>query len=267
MPTKPGYSFITWFSWNEIAIAAGFLFPSWMLVNAIISGWDPVWQFFAVVFGGAGQGFLTGFVQWALFARTSVVPPLIPWLAMMTGGTAIAWVVVQVSGFLPAETDATLRIALVAAGIAVALGIPLIAQWWVLRMPSKNSPKSALKFASIAYLGWLIGAAIMGGVLVILAEVTDLKVTVVLLVVGALVAVMCASAGTWLGASRMSGQKIGRPARTSRSPRMTQSTKPKPKTETKTPTKVVPKTPTKVVPKKQTKVVPKTPTKVVPKKG
>jgi hypothetical protein len=189
---------------------------------------------------------------------------------MMTGGTAIAWVVVQVSGFLPAETDATLRIALVAAGIAVALGIPLIAQWWVLRMPSKNSPKGALKFASIAYLGWLIGAAIMGGVLVILAEVTDLKVTVVLLVVGALVAVMCASAGTWLGASRMSGQKIGRPARTSRSPRMTQSTKPKPKpkpkTETKTPTKVVPKTPTKVVPKKQTKVVPKTQTKVAPKK-
>lgn len=250
MPTKPGYSFITWFSWNEIAIAAGFLFPSWLLVNAIINGWDPVWQFLAVVIGGAIQGFLTGFVQWALFARTAVVPPLLPWLAMMTGGTAIAWVVAQVPGFLPAEADASLRIPLMVAGIAVALGIPMFAQWWVLRMSSKNASKGAWKFASIAYLGWLIGSAILGGVLVILAEVTDLKVTVVLLVVGALVAVMCASAGMWLGATVMSGYKIGRKPRPGGSPRITQSTKPKPKTVTKTPTKVVPKTPTKVVQKK-----------------
>jgi hypothetical protein len=132
----------------------------------------------------------------------------------------------------------------VAAGIAVALGIPLIAQWWVLRIPAKGASQAAWKYSLIAYVGWLIGAAIMGGVLVILAEVTDIKVTVVLLVVGALVAVMCASAGTWLGASRMSEQKIGRPARTSLSPRMTQSTKPspkpKPKTEAKIQTKVPP---------------------------
>jgi hypothetical protein len=250
MPTKPGYSFITWFSWNEIAIAAGFLFPSWMLVNAIINGWDPVWQFSAVVIGGAIQGFLTGFVQWALFARTAVVPPLIPWLAMMTGGTAIAWVVAQVPGFLPAEIDASLRIPLVAAGIAVALGIPLIAQWWVLRIPAKGASQAAWKYSLIACVGWLIGAAIMGGVLVILAEVTDIKVTVVLLVVGALVAVMCASAGTWLGASRMSEQKIGRPARTSRSPRMTQSTKPSPKSKPKSKPKTEAKIQTKVPPKK-----------------
>ncbi|CAB4575006.1 unannotated protein [freshwater metagenome] len=250
MPTKPGHSFITWFSWNEIAIAAGFLFPSWMLVNAIISGWDPVWQFFAVVIGGAIQGFLTGFVQWALFARTAVVPPLIPWLAMMTGGTAIAWVVAQVPGFLPAETDASLRIPLVAAGIAVALGIPLIAQWWVLRIPAKGASQAAWKYSLIAYVGWLIGAAIMGGVLVILAEVTDIKVTVVLLVVGALVAVMCASAGTWLGATVMSGQTRGRPSRTSRSPRMTQSTKPSPKSKPKTKTKTEAKIQTKIPPKK-----------------
>lgn len=250
MPTKPGHSFITWFSWNEIAIAAGFLFPSWMLVNAIISGWDPVWQFFAVVIGGAIQGFLTGFVQWALFARTAVVPPLIPWLAMMTGGTSIAWVVAQVPGFLPAETDASLRIPLVAAGIAVALGIPLIAQWWVLRIPAKGASQAAWKYSLIAYVGWLIGAAIMGGVLVILAEVTDIKVTVVLLVVGALVAVMCASAGTWLGATVMSGQTRGRPSRTSRSPRMTQSTKPSPKSKPKTKTKTEAKIQTKIPPKK-----------------
>lgn len=234
MPTKSGYSFITWFSWNEIAIAAGFLFPSWLLVNAIINGWDPVLQFLAVVIGGAIQGFLTGFVQWALFARTAVVPPLVPWLAMMTGGTAIAWVVAQVPGFLPAETDASLRIPLVAVGIAVALGIPMFVQWWVLRMPSKNASKGAWKYASIAYLGWLLGAAIMGGVLVILAGVTDLKVTVVLLVLGALAAVMCASAGTWLGAAVMSGNRITRKPRPGGSLRMKRPTKAVPKTTSRT---------------------------------
>jgi hypothetical protein len=225
MQTKTGYSFITWFSWNEVAIAVGFLFPSWLLVNAIINGWDPVWQFLAVVIGGAIQGFLTGFVQWALFARTAVVPPLLPWLAMMTGGTAIAWVVAQVPGFLPAETDASFRIPLVAAGIAVALGIPMFAQWWVLRMTSKNASKGAWKYASIAYLGWLMGSAIMGGVLVILAGVTDLRVTVVLLVIGAFAAVVSASAGTWLGATVMSEHKIARKPRLGGSPRLKRPTK------------------------------------------
>jgi len=206
MQTKPGFSFVTWFAWNEIAIAAGFIFPSWMLVSAIINGWDPVWQFLVVILGGAVQGFLTGFVQWALFARTGVVPPLLAWLAFMAGGTAIAWVVAQIPGFLPAETDAALRLPLVTVGIALAFGVPMVAQWWVLRTVSK----AAWKFALISYLGWLLGSAIMGGVLIFLAGVTDIKVTVALLIVGALAAVMCASTGTWLGAMTISGQKIRR---------------------------------------------------------
>lgn len=206
MQTKPGYSFVTWFAWNEVAIAAGFIFPSWMLVNAIISGWDPVWQFLIVVVGGAIQGFLTGFVQWALFARTGVVPPLLAWLAFMTGGTAIAWIVAQVPGFLPAETDASIRLPLVTVGIALALGLPMVAQWWVLRTVAKR----AWKYSLASYLGWLIGAAVMGGVLLVLADVTDIKVTVALLIIGALAAVMCASAGTWIGATVMSGQTIRR---------------------------------------------------------
>ena len=214
MPSKPGYSFVRWFAWNEVVIAAGFIFPSWLLVNAIVSGWDPIWQFLILIIGGVVQGFLTGFVQWALFARAGITPPLLPWLAFTTAGTALAWIVVQVPGFLPVETDAPARVPLVAVGIAVALAVPMIAQWWVL----KSITASAWKFAAIAYLGWLIGAGIMGSTLLILAGVTDLKVTIALLIVGAFAAVMCASAGTWLGAVAVSGQTKARTTKSRKMP-------------------------------------------------
>lgn len=239
MPIRSGYSFVRWFAWNEVVIAAGFIFPSWMLVTAIVNGWDPIWQFLILVAGGIVQGFLTGFIQWALFARAGMTAPLLPWLAFTTAGTALAWIVVQVPGFLPVETDAPVRLPIVAAGIALALAVPIAGQLWVL----KSVTTGAWKYAASAYLGWLVGAAVMGGVLMILAGVTDLKVTITLLIVGALAAVMCASAGTWLGAVGASGQNKPRATKTreASSARAPRTTKPAKRARSTTPAKT-PKT-------------------------
>lgn len=187
-----------------MVIAAGFIFPSWMLVGAIVNGWDPIWQFLILVVAGGAQGFLLGFAQWALLAKSGITAPLLPWLAFMTGGPALAWIVVQAPGFLPADTAPEVRLPLVVAGIALAFAVVIFAQWWVL----KTVVAHAWKFAVVSLLGWFLAAGVMGGVLFILVGVTDVKLTIAVLIVGAVAAVMIAAAGTWLAARAMGGEKL-----------------------------------------------------------
>ena len=80
----------------------------------------------------------------------------------------------------------------------------MFAEWWVLRTVVAH----AWKFAIVSLLGWFLAAAVMGGVLFILAGVTDVKLTIALLIAGAVIAVMLAAAGRWLAARAMDGEKL-----------------------------------------------------------
>ncbi len=192
-------SFVAWVGLGEVTIAASFLFPTLLMVNAIANGWEPVVQYLVVVAGGAAQGFLVAFVWWALLARAGVTAPLLVWLAYLSAGTALSWAVAQIPGFLPRDTIATTITLVEVATVVVALGLPMIAQWVVLR---RITPR-AVVFAWISFAAWLAGAAIMVGTLSVLTSVTDLKSTIALLVLGAFAAVFAVAIGTWYAAVRL----------------------------------------------------------------
>ena len=193
LPTKHRVTFVAWVSFNEVAIAASFLFPSLLMVNAVANGWEPIWQFLVVVAGGVAQGFLVGLVQWALLARAGVTPPLLAWVAYISLGVGLAWAIGQIPILLPRDAQPTMLTSLTNATLVVGLAFPMIAEWLVLRRVSRR----ATVFAAISWAGWLVGAAIMGGTQLVLSSVTDLKTTIGLLVLGAFAGVFVVAVATW----------------------------------------------------------------------
>lgn len=193
LPTKHRVTFVAWVGLNEVAIAASFLFPSLLLVNAIANGWDPIWQFLFVAAGGVAQGFLVGLIQWALLARAGVTPPLLAWVAYVSVGAGLAWAVGQVPNLMPRDTQPATLTSLTIATLVVGLAIPMIAEWLILR---RVSPRATI-FVAISLGGWLFGAAIMAATQVVLSTVSDLKTTVALLVLGAFVSVFAVAVATW----------------------------------------------------------------------
>ena len=199
MPTRRRFSFVSWVAWNEVALAASFLFPSLLLVNAVISGWDPPLQFLSVVAGGAIQGFVMGLTQWGLLTRGGITPPLLPWLGFTISGVAVAWIIGQLPGFLPSATSPNVRLPLVAGVSLLAVTVPMVAQWVVLR----HVARSAWAFVGLSWLGWVVGLTAFGAVLVVLARITDLKITIALLVATAFFGVLAVSVMSWFGVRRL----------------------------------------------------------------
>lgn len=203
LPTKRSASFAAWVGFGEVAIAAGFLFPTLIMVNAIANGWDPITQYLAVVVGGAVQGFLVAFVWWALLARVGVTAPLLAWLTYLSVSTALSWAIVQIPSLVPRDTSPASITVLEITTVVVALVLPMTAQWVILR---RVTPR-ATAFAAISLVAWLLGAAIMAGTLTVLTLVTDLKSTIALLVFGAFVAVFTVAIGTWYAGVRLSAKR------------------------------------------------------------
>ena len=199
MPTKRRVTFVAWVSLNEVAIAASFLFPSLLMVNAIANGWDPMWQFLVVVSGGVAQGFLVGFIQWALLARAGVPAPLLAWVAYVSVGAGLAWAVGQIPNLLARDAPPTTLVSLTVATLVVGLALPMIAEWLILR---RVSPRATI-FVSLSFGGWLVGAAVMAATELVLSSVTDLKATIALLVLGAFVSVFAVAVATWYAGVRL----------------------------------------------------------------
>lgn len=199
LPTKHRVTFVPWVGVNEVAIAASFLFPSLLMVNAVANGWDPIWQFLVVVVGGVAQGFLVGLILWALLARAGVTPPLLAWLAYVSLGVGLAWAVGQVPSLMPRDTHPSTLTTITIATLVVGLVIPMIAEWLILR---RVSPRATI-FAAISLGGWLVGAAIMAGTQLVLSSVTDLKTTIALLVLGAFASVFVVAVATWFAGVRL----------------------------------------------------------------
>lgn len=205
LPIRRSVPFVGWVGFTEVAIAASFLIPTWIAVNALANGWNPVLRFTVICLAGAAQGFLIAFVQWAFLARARVAPQLLAWVGLSSIGAASAWALGQLPTFLPRTASASMATLLTLASIACALSLPILGQWLALRSVSTR----AHFYAVVSYVAWLVGASIMAATLGVLTAVTDLTATIVLLIFGAYAGVAAVSVGTWFATRRLT-QKDGK---------------------------------------------------------
>lgn len=112
---------------------------------------------------------------------------------------------------MPRDTQPATLTSLTIATLVVGLAIPMIAEWLILR---RVSPRATI-FVAISLGGWLFGAAIMATTQLVLATVTDLKTTVVLLVLGAFVSVFAVAVATWFAGVRLTAPGKKSPAKES----------------------------------------------------
>lgn len=141
-----------WLSLVVFVAAAGLVFPSFVIVYAVTSGWDATGQYIGLVVAGAIQGFLLGLGQVIALRRGPLRVPILRWILVTTVASAVSWLIGLVPGsiFRPDWTNPSVVFGMIAVILLVIVLVP-ISQWTLLRPVVRDAwrwiPIAAIAFA------------------------------------------------------------------------------------------------------------------------
>lgn len=140
-----------WLSLIVFVVALGLIFPSFVIVYAVTSGWDATGQYMGLVIAGAGQGFLLAVGQIIALRRGPLRVPILRWIVVTTTASALAWLLGLIPGSVlrPDWGNPSVLFGVIALILLVIVIVP-IAQWTMLR-PLVRDAWRWIIIASIAF--------------------------------------------------------------------------------------------------------------------